>query len=68
LPTFPVPLLSPDDDISLNIQAMIDQIYQRFRYPRSIDYWKALAPPLDATESVWLQKQLRIRSTGDKKT
>ncbi len=59
LPTFPVPLVSPDDDISLNIQPMIDQIYQRFRYPRSIDYRKALRPPLAEAESLWLKKQLR---------
>ncbi len=67
LPTIPVPLMSPDDDISLNLQPMIDEIYHRFRYLHSIDYRKALTPPLDAAESVWLQKQIRSRSTGDKK-
>jgi hypothetical protein len=67
LATIPVPLVRPDDDISLSVQPMIDQIYERYRYPRSIDYRKPLKPPLDATESVWLQKQQQIRSTGHKK-
>jgi Protein of unknown function (DUF4058) len=40
LPVIPVPLAKPDSDIPLDLQAMIDEIYQRFRYPRSIDYSK----------------------------
>ncbi len=67
LPAIPVPLVRPDHDISLSVQPMIDQIYERFRYLQSIDYRKALTPPLGAAESVWLQKQIRSRSTGDKK-
>ena len=36
---------------------MIDEIYQRFRYPRSIDYSKSLTPPLDAAETGSLKQQ-----------
>ena len=60
LPPIPVPLTKPDHDIRLDLQPMIDQIYQRFRYLRSIDYSKPLTPPLDAAEALWLEKQLRI--------
>jgi hypothetical protein len=38
---------------------MIDSIYQRSRYERSINYSRLLAPPLDAAEALWLEKQLR---------
>ena len=47
LPQFTVPLAKPDSDILLDIQPMIDEIDQRFRYARSIDYGKSLVPPLE---------------------
>ncbi|MGO9916349.1 MAG: DUF4058 family protein, partial [Isosphaeraceae bacterium] len=61
LPEVPVPLAKPDPDIPLDIQPMIDEIYQRFRYARSIDYSIPLAPPLDAAETAWLKQQLQAR-------
>jgi Protein of unknown function (DUF4058) len=59
LPPIPVPLAKPDSDISLDLQPMIDAIYQRFRYQRSIDYTKPLRPPLDDVESTWLAEQVQ---------
>jgi Protein of unknown function (DUF4058) len=59
LPSVPIPLAKPDPDIMLDLQPMIDRIYQRSRYARSIDYRKTLRPPLGEAESVWLKKQLR---------
>jgi hypothetical protein len=61
LSVIPVPLAKPDSDIPLDLQPMIDEIYQRFRYPRSIDYTKPLTPPLDAAETGWLKQQLHVR-------
>ena len=61
LPRIPVPLARPDPDIPLEVQPMIDEIYQRFRYMRSIDYGKPLTPPLDAAEAGWLKQQLQPR-------
>jgi hypothetical protein len=57
LPVIPVPLAKPDPDVPLDLQPMIAEIYQRFRYLRSIDYTKALTPPLDTAEAVWLKQQ-----------
>jgi hypothetical protein len=59
-PSVPIPLAKPDPDILLDLQPMIDSIYQRSRYERSIDYSKPLDPPLDAAEALWLEKRLRI--------
>jgi len=61
LPLVPVPLAKPDSDIPLDLQPMIAEIYQRFRYLRSIDYSKPLTPPLDAAETGWLKQQLQAR-------
>lgn len=58
-PTVPVPLAKPDPDILLNLQPMIESIYERSRYERSIDYGKPLNPPLGDAEATWMQKQLR---------
>ena len=57
-PSIPVPLAKPDPDISLDLQPMINSIYQRSRYQRSIDYTKPLSPPLDDAETTWLKEQL----------
>jgi len=61
LPRIPVPLLKPDPDLQLGLQPLLDAIYQRSRYGRSIDYTRPLNPPLAAEESAWLQQQLRAR-------
>jgi len=60
-PSIPVPLAKPDPDIPLNLQPMIDAIYQRSRYERSIDYSKPLTPPIDPAETAWLEQRLLAR-------
>jgi hypothetical protein len=62
LPTIPVPLAKPDPDIPLNLQPMVEAIYQRSRYERSIDYGRPLSPPLATEEAAWLKRQLQARS------
>jgi hypothetical protein len=62
LPAIPVPLAKPDPDIRLDLQPIIDAIYQRSRYERSIDYRQSVSPPLRAEEVTWLRKQMRTRS------
>jgi hypothetical protein len=54
LPPLAVPLANPDPDIPINLQPMIDAIYQRSRYERSIDYSKPLLPPLGAADKAAL--------------
>jgi hypothetical protein len=61
LPRLLVPLAKPDPDVPLDLQPMIDAIYQRSRYERSIDYGKPLIPPLDAAETAWLDTQVQAR-------
>jgi hypothetical protein len=56
-------LAKPDPDILLDLQPMIDSIYRRSRYERSIDYKKPLSPPLDDAQTAWLKTQLRSRAT-----
>jgi hypothetical protein len=64
LPAIPVPLAKPDPDLTLDLQPMIESIYQRSRYARSIDYSRPLDPPLKPAEVAWLRKQLRSRDAN----
>jgi hypothetical protein len=59
LPPIPIPLASPDRDISLDLQPLIEAIYARSRYERDIDYGRPLPPPLSPAEAAWLKKRLR---------
>lgn len=59
LPSIPVPLAKPDPDIILNLQPMIEGIYKRSRYERSIDNSKPLSPPPTEAEASWLKKRLK---------
>ena len=59
LPEIPIPLDAPDADIPLRLQPMIEAIYQRSRYGRSLDYSKPLKPPLRGAEAAWMKTHLR---------
>ena len=61
LPDIAVPLASPDPDVKLALQPLVEAVYARARYHRSIDYAKPLTPPLGPEESAWLEQQLRAR-------
>jgi hypothetical protein len=62
LPTISVPLADPDPAIPLNLQALIEGIYQRYRYEQRIDYSKPLTPALNDEEAAWLEQRLAARS------
>lgn len=55
LPSIPVPLLKPDADTTLKLQPMMEAIYTRDRYRRSIDYTWPVTPPLTASEAAFLK-------------
>lgn len=61
LPTIPVPLSKPDPDVMLNLQSLVEAIYERSRYDSDIDYTKPLQPALKPEEAAWLEQQLRAR-------
>jgi hypothetical protein len=60
----PVPLLKPDADVSVDLQPMVELIYARARYGRSIDYARAIQPPLSGDEAAWLATHTPARDAG----
>lgn len=59
LPVVPIPLLPPDADVALDLQAAIDAIYERAGYDLDVDYSVAPWPPLTRIQSVWAEEVLR---------
>lgn len=59
LPTIPVPLLYPDEDLALNLTAAVHALYQRYGYWRIIDYSQPI-PTLNLRPDMltWWNEQL----------
>lgn len=56
LPTIPVPLLPRDRDVTLDMQAVLHDVYDRSGYVRRLDYTQpAPPPPLTYTQTAWLK-------------
>ena len=59
LPLLPVPLLSPDPDVTLDLGAAIRSVYARAGYDWRIDYHQPVPPPeLRPEMAVWLRQHL----------
>jgi hypothetical protein len=52
LPKISIPLRATDGDVSIDLQALLDDCYRRRRYD-DIDYRQPLHPPLPAQEAAW---------------
>lgn len=60
LPVVPVPLVSPDKDIKLDLGKALETIYQRNLYDLSIDYIKLPPPPsFEKAELEWMKGILK---------
>jgi hypothetical protein len=60
LPTIPVPLLRPDPDVPLDLQAALRACFELVGYEHLLDYsQQPPPPPLTETENLWVSEQLR---------
>ncbi|HYT95099.1 MAG TPA: DUF4058 family protein [Gemmataceae bacterium] len=64
LPPIPIPLDRPDPDVTLDLQPLVNAIYERSRYGLDIDYTKPLDPPLADADRAWLVEQLKVRQAA----
>lgn len=59
LPVVPVPLLPPDADVPLDLQAAVDACFELVGYRRLLDYTRdPPPPPLDAETLAWVRRQV----------
>lgn len=62
LPVVPVPLLAPDPDVKLDLDAILTTVYNRSGYAKWINYAvPPPGPPLDSDAIAWIDEQLRNR-------
>ncbi|MCU0706595.1 MAG: DUF4058 family protein [Fimbriiglobus sp.] len=59
LPTIRVPLRRKDPDAFLDLQPLLDQVYQRGAYRRTIHYDREPHPPLNAADAAWADQLLK---------
>lgn len=65
LPTVPVPLLPPDADVPLDLQAAVEACFALVGYERLLDYTASPPPPeLGPQEMPWLEEILRQAGLG----
>jgi hypothetical protein len=57
LPTIPIPLLSPDADVPLDLSLAIHQVYEEADYDLTIDYSRQPPPPLSEGDRQWLKER-----------
>jgi hypothetical protein len=59
LPILPIPLDPPDDDVLLDLNAVVRTLYERAAYSRRIDYRQVVPPPaLRPAMAKWLEAHL----------
>jgi hypothetical protein len=60
LPAVPVPLLLPDPDVALDLQAAVEACFELVGYERLLDYGQAPPPPeLSDEDTAWLEVRLK---------
>lgn len=57
LPRIAIPLRPTDRDVALDLQAVVDESYEKGRYDRT-DYRRPLTPPLPAADAAWANEIL----------
>ena len=62
IPAFPLPLRPEDVEPVLDLQGLINQVYDRAGYDFEIDYTADAVPPLSGTDAVWADSLLRDRA------
>lgn len=59
LPSLPIPLEPPDEDVRLDLNASVRSVYERAAYSRRIDYHQPVPPPaLRPPMTKWLEAHL----------
>ncbi|MCU0545331.1 MAG: DUF4058 family protein [Oscillatoriaceae cyanobacterium Prado104] len=61
IPDFPLPLRPEDTEPIVDLQALLNAVYDRAGYDFSIDYNTDIVPPLSESDAVWSDALLRER-------
>ena len=64
LPIIPIPLAIGDREISLDLQAAFDSVFDRAGYDYSIDYSHPVVPTVNESQQQWIAKKLDRKAIG----
>jgi hypothetical protein len=68
LPRIPVPLLPPDPDVVLDLQATVDACFRLVGYERLLNYAEPPPPPeMSPNDLAWVQERLKLASSSSEK-
>lgn len=56
--TIPVPLAGDDPDVAIDLQSVVDTVYDRAGYDYSLDYRRPPEPPLSESDAAWARQRL----------
>lgn len=62
IPTFPLPLCEGDTEPIVDLQSILDGVYDRAGFDLAIDYNLDVVPPLTDSEAAWVDTLLREES------
>lgn len=66
LPSIPIPLKSSDPDVALDLQAVLNTVYEESGYEASVDYEQDIVPALTPADAKWVQQTLEARQDAKK--
>lgn len=55
LPAVPIPLGPEEDDVAVDLQTLVNTVYERAGYTWSLDYTAKPVPPLDEAHAAWVR-------------
>ena len=61
LAAIPIPLRPSDSDVLLDLQPLVDHVYESGRYSVDIDYTETLEPPFSTSDAEWVASILSQR-------
>ena len=59
LPAIHIPLRQKDEDVRLDLQALLEQAYRKGRYSLTINYAEPPDPPLTGDDAKWGQSLVK---------
>jgi hypothetical protein len=59
IPLFPLPLRLGDEEPVMDLQALLNGIYDRAAYDLKLDYSSEPVPPLPEADAVWVDSVLK---------
>ena len=61
IPAFPLPLTPEDSEPTIDLQTLLNEVYEKSGYDYFIDYQKGISLPLPKADTDWVDEQLKAQ-------